>query len=133
MANNGNLKPFKAGDKRINRKGRPVTFAALRTLAQQISHEVAQGANSYTVAEAILRSWANSGNPALQMKFIEVAFGKVPNEVGGADGGPVQIRVNYGREPNTPVDLSTLTDEQLDRLQAGESLDQVRRLSGLTL
>jgi len=116
MANNGNLKPFVKGDKRINRKGRPVTFAALRILAQQISHEVAPGDNSHTVAEAILRSWANSGNPALQMRFIEVAFGKVPNEVklSGDVSGPVQIRVNYGLTPSGKFDYSQLTPEEQD-------------------
>ena len=119
MANISNLKPFTKGDKRINRRGRPVTFVALRTLAQQISHEVAPGTNSYTVAEAILRKWATSPNPVLQMKFIEVAFGKVPDEV-----KVTQHALN--------VDLSTLTDEQLDRLQTGESLDQVLRLTGLS-
>jgi len=114
VAGKDNLKPFTKGDKRINRKGRPVTFDALRTLAQEISHETIPGkdGNPYTVAEAILRKWATSPNPALQMKFIEVAFGKVPEE----------MKV---RQINLNVELSTLTDEQLDRLDAGESLEQV--------
>ena len=84
-----NLKPFVKGDPRINRKGRPKSFDALRTLAQDIAHEKAKaGGNtvvidghSVTVAEAILRQWAQSKNPALQQKFIEVAFGKVPQAV----------------------------------------------------
>ena len=74
-----NLKPFVKGDPRINRKGRPKSFDALRTLAQDIAHEKAKaGGNtvvidghSVTVAEAILRQWAQSKNPALQQKFIE--------------------------------------------------------------
>ena len=47
------------------------------------------------MAEAILRQWAQSKNPALQQKFIEVAFGKVPQalEVSGRDGGPVTLAV----------------------------------------
>ena len=94
-----NLKPFKKGDPRINRNGRPKSFDALRTLAQDIAHEKAKaGGNtvvidghSVTVAEAILRQWAQSKNPALQQKFIEVAFGKVPQavEITGKDGGPI--------------------------------------------
>lgn len=101
MANNpnasANLKPFKKKDPRINRKGRPKTFDALRTLAQQIAHEVATtksgdelviSGRKVTVAEAILRKWASSGNSKLQQQFIEVAFGKVPNaiEISGKDG-----------------------------------------------
>ena len=80
------LKPFVKGDPRINRKGRPKSFDQLRSLAQQIAHEVAKAGNepviidghSVTVAEAIMRQWAQSKNPALQAKFVEVAFGRLP-------------------------------------------------------
>ena len=62
--------PTNGFDKRkaaINRKGRPKTFDALRTLAQQIAHEAAQNGgqplvingHTVTVAEAILRQWAD--------------------------------------------------------------------------
>lgn len=105
MANNphaaDNLKPFSKGDARINRKGRPRSFDALRTLAQQIAHEEAkQGGQPIvidghvvTVTEAILRQWAASKDPRLQMHFVEVAFGKVPDklEVSGADGESLSI------------------------------------------
>lgn len=94
MANTKSLKPFTKGDTRINRKGRPKSFDKLRELAQQISHEtiIATDGKSYTITEAILRKWATSGNPQLQMKFVEVAFGKVPDEVQltGKDGGPIE-------------------------------------------
>ena len=122
-----NLKPFVKGDPRINRKGRPKSFDALRTLAQDIAHEKAKaGGNtvvidghSVTVAEAILRQWAQSKNPALQQKFIEVAFGKVPQavEVSGKDGGAIKHE----------VDFSTLSDDQLRRIAAGESIASVTR------
>ena len=57
------LKPFVKGDPRINRKGRPKSFDQLRSLAQQIAHEVAKAGgepviidgHSVTVAEAIMR------------------------------------------------------------------------------
>lgn len=92
MAGNPNPSPehrFKKNDPRIWRGGRPKSFNALQELAQQIAHETAKaGGNtvvidghSVTVAEAILRQWAQSKNPALQQKFIEVAFGKVPQTV----------------------------------------------------
>lgn len=74
-------------DPRINRKGRPKSFDALRSLAQEIAHEAAkQGGqavvidgHAVTVTEAIMRSWAVSKDPRLQQKFIEVAYGQVPS------------------------------------------------------
>jgi hypothetical protein len=95
-------KPFVKGDPRINRLGRPRSFDALRELAQQIAHEKAKDPkgnaivfdkHTATIAEMILRSWALSQRPQLQQAFIEVAFGKVPDDV--------RIR------------LGNLTDEQL--------------------
>lgn len=82
-------KGFVKGDPRINRKGRPKSFDAFRELAQDIAHEVAQSGGQdlvingrkVTNAEAILRKWLVSGNPQLQRAFIEIAFGKVPDDV----------------------------------------------------
>lgn len=111
MANKGheNLKPFVKGDPRINRKGRPKTFDAFRSLAQQVAHEVAKvkengeevelviDGHTVTVAEAIIRSWSNSADPKLQIAFVEYAFGKVPNkddlQVSGPDGGELPVLV----------------------------------------
>ena len=97
---------FKKGDPRINRKGRPREFDALRDLALEIAHEVATvkdkegetvplviGGHKVTIAEGILRQWAMSKNPQLQKGFIEIAFGKVPDkvEMTGADGGAIEL------------------------------------------
>ena len=77
-------------DPRINRKGRPKSFDALRKLALQISHELVReesgepmviDAHYVTNAELILRRWANSREPQLQKGFVEIAFGKVPDEL----------------------------------------------------
>ena len=55
--------PFRKGDPRINRKGRPKSFDGLRSLAQEIAHEAAKQGNQpvvidghvVTVTEAIMR------------------------------------------------------------------------------
>ena len=102
MANTQNLKPFTKGDPRINRKGKPKTFDALRELAQQIAHEEAKtqdgtpvviAGRKVTNAELVLRKWMASKDARLQMHVMEVAFGKVPQvlEVGGPDGGPIAV------------------------------------------
>lgn len=89
--------PFKKGDPRINRKGRPKTFDAIRALAQNIAHDrsgvIDKNGNELTVIEAILRKWASSKDTRLQMAFVEYAYGKPPQrqEVTGADGGVIRV------------------------------------------
>jgi len=86
---------FKTGDPRINRKGRPKSFDALRSLAQEIAHEAAISGgqpviingHKCTAAEIILRQWAMSKNPILQRAFIEIAFGKVPDKLDVTSAG----------------------------------------------
>ena len=93
---------FKKNDPRINRKGRPKSFDALRELAQQIAHEAAIkndkcvviNGKKATVTEMILRKWATSNNTQLQRAFIEIAFGKVPDILHGAgDKGEIILKV----------------------------------------
>lgn len=82
-------KPFVKGDPRINRSGRPKTFDQLRSLAQEIAHEAAArggkpvivNGKTVTVTEVIMRQWAQSKDPRLQQKFIEVAYGKTSEQV----------------------------------------------------
>ena len=102
MANPNPRNQFTKGDPRINRKGRPRSFDALRELAQQIAHEGAQqggqpiviNGHTVTVAEAILRQWATSKNPQLQRAFVEVAFGKVPDKL--ELSGDTHIVIDWG-------------------------------------
>ena len=91
---------FKKGDKRINRKGRPKSFDALRELARQIGHEIVEVrgldgiVHRYTVTEAIMRQWAsNSKNPKLQEVFIQIAYGKVPDAINLNVDKPIKIIV----------------------------------------
>lgn len=114
--------PFVKGDPRINRKGRPKNFDQIRALAQELSHEPARGPGKdgvpgeliiidghvATVAEVILRRWAQSKDPRLVIAFMEYAFGKPPT-----------------RQENLNLDLSTLTDEQLEMLAAGDEITDV--------
>ena len=98
-------KPFVKGDPRINRKGRPKSFDALRELAQQIAHEEALSEKQpivinghvATVAEMILRQWAASKNPQLVKAFIEIAFGKVPDKVDITSDGK-QLFIGFGED-----------------------------------
>lgn len=96
-------KPFVKGDPRINRRGRPKTFDQLRSLAQEIAHEAAASGGkpvivngkTITVTEVIMRQWAQSKDPRLQQKFIEIAYGKTPDivEVSGKDGREIPLVV----------------------------------------
>jgi hypothetical protein len=77
-------RPFTRGtDPRRNTLGRPKNFDAFRELAQAIAHETTtdKNGNVITIAERILRSWAESKEPMLQRTFIEYAFGKPPDKI----------------------------------------------------
>lgn len=99
------LKPFTKGDSRINRKGRPKitqTFRDMREVALKIAEETitTKTGDKMPVIEAILRQWATSKVPILQKGFVEIAYGKVPDqmELSGTDGDKIIIQVNYGHE-----------------------------------
>jgi hypothetical protein len=90
MANEQNLKPFAKGDPRINRKGRPKSFDALRSLAKMIADEPARAPDGsvlikegkgISTVEAILRRMATNKDPREHQKFLEIAYGKVPDEL----------------------------------------------------
>lgn len=90
---------FKRNDPRIWKHGRPKTFDALRTLAQEIAKETAldddgkpilEQGHAITVVENILRGWARSPSAVLQQSFIQVAYGKLPDTTVGCDGSSNQ-------------------------------------------
>jgi hypothetical protein len=116
-------KGFVKGDPRINRKGRPKSFDALRAMTQGIATEWAKNNDGsdlmyngrrISVAEVIMRRWAMSPDPKWQQAFLEYAFGKVPSttELTGKDGGPLRV------EDVTAPDLSKLSDAELETLEA---------------
>jgi hypothetical protein len=99
-------KPFAKGDPRINRKGRPRSFDAARELAQAIASEPVTNANGepallnghkLTRVELLLRAWAQSKDPRLQIAFFEVAYGKTPTqtEISGPDGSTLEVVIKY--------------------------------------
>ena len=80
--NDQNLKPFVKGDKRINRKGRPKSFDALRELAQQVASDVMETPEGkITRIEALLRVMSTSRNPADRALFLAYAYGKPKDEL----------------------------------------------------
>ena len=68
----------------------------MRQLAQAVADEkVKRGdepviieGHAVTVAEAIVRQWAQSKNPQLQKAFVEIAYGKTPEAPPPANNTP---------------------------------------------
>lgn len=93
MANPTGKGGFQDRKHQINKTGRPKSFDQLRTLAQEIAHEVARAKDKRTgeeqeviingkratVAEMILRQMAT--DPKRQQTFLEISYGKVPQPV----------------------------------------------------
>ena len=92
------LIPFKKGDARINRKGRPKSFGQLRKLAQAIATE--DVTETMTLIDAIMRKWSTSKDVRLQTAFVEYAYGKVPNqqEITGANGTALNVVLKWADE-----------------------------------
>ena len=107
MSNKNPSKPFQKGDVRINRKGRPKDFTGLRALAQLIANEKIASKDGLVVMsriELLMRDWASSKNDKLNRAFVEYAFGKVSDQV------------------ELKIDLSNLSDEQVERIARGEDV-----------
>ena len=90
------LIPFVKGDKRINRKGRPRSFDALRKLAIKIAGETIpnpQG-EDYTRIEEMLRVLTSSkAAPADRALFLAYAYGKPKDEIALSGDGKITFVV----------------------------------------
>jgi|SRR6516225_307320 hypothetical protein len=94
-------RPFRKGDPRINRSGRPKTFEELRRTADMIASEMVPGPNGemITRGELLLRSWIRSKNPLLQRSFVEYWVGKPPEKIETDELQPkTQLILHYGHE-----------------------------------
>lgn len=102
--------PFTKGDPRINRKGRPKSFDKLRELAQHLANEPAtvdgkpvilQDGSAATQTQMILLKMMRE-NPE---RFLEIAFGKVPQPVDVNANGKIELVVKYADDDDgTPAE-----------------------------
>jgi hypothetical protein len=95
VANNENLKPFKKGDPKINRKGRPPKLPKLDELmAEVLGKEDDKG---MTAAQKILKALytkALAGDVKAAEILLDRGFGKVrqSHSLTGEDGNPVEVK-----------------------------------------
>ena len=89
-----NLKPFAKGDPRINRRGRPRAFDALRRLSVDLGREVLidDDGQPISAVEKILRKWRDSKSAQENKWFLELAYGKVPDEINLGGNSTILIR-----------------------------------------
>jgi len=94
-------KGFIKGDKRIRRSGHPHSFHELRELGLRIAAEkvIAADGELITRAEHLLRSWAKSRVPALQLAFAAYCWGKPPEKLEINELAPrTVLRLHFAHE-----------------------------------
>ena len=105
------LTPFKKGDKRINRSGRPKNFDKLRKLAIKIAAEEAAN-TGMTRVELMLTAMASSKNAQDRKLFLEYAFGKVKEEIDVKNSGETKVIIEYSQGPDTPATSGTTDSKE---------------------
>jgi len=122
MPNKENLVPFKKGDARINRAGRPKNFDLLHEIAVRLCAELADledNPEGICQVEAIMREWLHSKNYQKQLTVIQYAYGKVPDQVEIHKKEPNTVIIEWGDNPY----------EDEDEEQEEEQEDEHHRLS----
>lgn len=91
---------FVKGDPRINRRGRPKSFDAVRKLVQKLANEDLIGEDG-TLLEKMLRAMLASPNAADRANILAYGWGKVKDEV--ETTGETVIRVEYVQRSSSPT------------------------------
>jgi hypothetical protein len=124
MANNNNLIPFKKGDPRINRGGRPRNFDLIHEIAARLCAEPADiedNPEGITQVEAIMREWLTSKNYHKQLAVIQYAFGKIPEQIEIQKKEPNKVIIEWGDDPGEFYEEDI--EEERRRLRLPEPLD----------
>lgn len=96
-------KGFVKGDPRINRRGRPRTFDALRKLAIKIAGENVPE-SEVTRIEALLRVMSSSRNPADRALFLAYAYGKPKEQI--EQEIKTEVTIKYAETGNNPAKVA---------------------------
>jgi hypothetical protein len=101
---------FVKGDKRINRRGRPRTFDALRKLAVKIAGENVPE-SEVTRIEAMLRVMSTSRNPADRALFLAYAYGKPKESIEHSGELTTKVIIEYSDDQVTETPPSPTPDK----------------------
>jgi len=105
-------------DPRINRTGAPRVFSELRDLAKELLNETydvkdreGKVVDKTTQIKSMLQLWMLSQDFNKQNRLLEIAHGKVPDE----------IRHSFDEDEFIKRHIDKFTDGELQRVQAGEN------------
>ena len=92
-------RPFRTGDRRVNRRGRPRNFDALRELCQKVCHEkITLDGEVMTRLEVILRDWSASKDVQKQIALVQYGYGKPVDKIETNGLENKTLILHYGHE-----------------------------------